>query len=133
MSTPTFHALNDLPYPTEMAEEAEFQNATSSAELLATPLVIHAGRSRVLVGMAAEALPSLEFETLVGRPRHLALWWEFAGQKDSNVGAEAAGRWEMSRITRCTTSRNRCTISTDEESGKTNANYSLDAAIRREK
>ena len=54
-------------------------------------LVMHAGSSTVLAGLAGEALPSVEFETVVGRPRHQGVMVGM-GQKDSYVGAEAGGR-----------------------------------------
>ena len=58
---------------------------------MAEPLVMHAGSSTVLAGLAGEALPSVEFEIVVGRPRHQGVMVGM-GQKDSYVGAEAGGR-----------------------------------------
>ncbi len=53
-------------------------------------MIVHSGQRSVLAGRASEEKPSIEFPTVVGRPRHQGVMVGM-GQKDSYVGFEATG------------------------------------------
>ena len=54
------------------------------------PVIVHTGQRAVLAGRASEEKPSVEFPTVVGRPRHRGVMVGM-GQKDFYVGHEVTG------------------------------------------